>query len=187
MKQTRIFFFLIIFMLVASCSSDYAVELVQTQVEIVKDKEKTRAIVITEGEQKGQELVPTVLHYEFTIKNIGSKKINQIEDKNLEIKIQPHDTLIASSKNIIGFNIFNPSEYQDTGLGHGKTYATSIEPDQEEKFSIYFELGVSEENSEVSQPVPSKKALQELTDQALEATLVIVLDEEEIARFDMEP
>lgn len=187
MKQIRVYFFLSMFMLVASCSSGYAVELVHTQVEIVEDKEKTGAIEITQSDQKGQELVPTVLHYEFTIKNIGSEKINQIEDKNLEIKIQPHDTLIDSSKNIIGFNIFNPSEYQGTGLGHGKTYATSIDPNQEEKFSIYFDLGVSEENPEVSQLVPSKKALQELTEHALEATLVIELDREEIARFDMEP
>ena len=111
--------FISLFTLLTACSSKPSVELVNASVDIVNDKDRVGAIGITEGDKKGQELVPTALYYEFTIKNIGNKKIGDAANKGLEmkagggldIKIEPNDNLVASSKEIIGFNIYNPSEY----------------------------------------------------------------------------
>ncbi|MEI3605745.1 hypothetical protein SPD48_08570 [Pseudogracilibacillus sp. SE30717A] len=188
MKQKYLIIIFIFFLFIlTACSSETSVELIETKVEIIKDKEKTGAIEILDGDFKGQEFVPTVLHYEFTIKNIGNKKIDNIESENLIITIQPHDSLIAVSEKILGINIYNSSHYKNTGLGFGTSYATSLEPDQEETFAVYFDLGISEKTSEVSLLVPSRDELKELIEHALEATLVIELDEEEIARFDINP
>jgi hypothetical protein len=161
------------------------VELVNTNVDIINDKDKLGAIGITEGDKKGQELVPTALYYEFTIKNTGNKKIGGIGNKGLEIKIEPNDHLVASSKEVIGFNIFNPSEYDESGLGYGLTFASILEPDQEGKYTLHYNLGVSEENTQVPFLVPSKEQLKKLNDNALDARLIVLLEDKEIARFDL--
>ncbi|MBZ5751663.1 hypothetical protein [Metabacillus rhizolycopersici] len=177
--------FISILTLLTACSSKPSVELVNTSVDIINDKDKLGAIGITEGDKKGQELVPTALYYEFTIKNTGNKKIGDTGDKGLEIKIEPNDNLVVSSKEIIGFNIFNLSEYGESGLGYGYTFASILEPDQEGKYTLHFNLGVSEENPQVPFLVPSKEQLEKLNDDALDATLIVLLEDKEIARFDL--
>jgi hypothetical protein len=177
--------FISLLTLLTACSSKPSLELVNTNVDIINDKDKLGAIGITEGDKKGQELVPTALYYEFTIKNNGNKKIGDIGDKGLEIQIKPNDNLVASSKEIMGFNIFNPSEYEASGMGHGHTFTSIIEPDQKEKYTLHYDLGVSEENPQAPFLVPSKEQLKKLNDNALDATLIVLLDDKEIARFDL--
>ncbi len=163
-------------------------------VDIVNDKDRVGAIGITEGDKKGQELVPTALYYEFTIKNIGNKKIGDAANKGLDmkagegldIKIEPNDNLVASSKEIIGFNIFNPSDYNESGLGYGSNYHSVLEPDEEGKYTLHYELGVSEENPNVPILVPSKDQLEKLKNNALDATLIVLLEGKEIARFELQ-
>ncbi|MBM7692468.1 hypothetical protein JOC77_001898 [Peribacillus deserti] len=177
--------FISLLTLLTACSSKPSLELVNTNVDIVNDKDKVGAIGITEGDKKGKELVPTALYYEFAIKNTGNKKIGDIGEKGIQIKIEPNDNLVASSKEIIGFNIFNPSEYEASGLGYGHTSAYILEPDQEEKYTLHYDLGVSEDNPQVPFLVPSKEQLKKLKDNALDATLIVLLDDKEIARFDL--
>ena len=160
-------------------------ELTSTSAEIIKNKEKTGSIITVDDEQNTVELVPTSLYYEFTIKNIGNTKINDLENTDLDITIQPHDSLIESSNEIIGFNIFDPDEYDLTGLGYGHSFASSIETGEEEIFTLHYDIGVDEETPDVSILVPSQEELEALTEHALDATLIISLEDEEIARFDM--
>jgi len=176
---------ILIFSFLTACSSDTAVELTDITTKIIKNKEITGSITITNDEEQTQELVPTTLFYELTIKNIGNTRLTNLDNENLNIKIQPHDSLIATSKEIIGFNIFDPSEYGDTGLGYGHTFARSIEPGQEEIFTLHYDLGVDEATAEVPFKVPSTEKMETLTEKALDATLIISLQDEEIARFDM--
>jgi hypothetical protein len=177
--------FILFLTLLTACSSKPSVELLNASVDIINDKDKLGAIGITEGDKKGQELVPTALYYEFTIKNTGNKKIGDIGDKGLEIKIKPNDKLVASSKEIMGFNIFNPSNMKKVEIGYGHTFKSILEPDQEAKYTLHYDLGVSEENPQVPFLVPSKEQLKKLNDDALDATLIVLLDDKEIARFDL--
>lgn len=130
--------------------------------------------------------MPTALYYEFTIKNIGNKKIGDPANNGLKIKIEPNTNLVTLSQEIIGFNIFNPSEYTNSGLGYGGSYESVLKLNQEGKFTLhYLLLGVSEENTYVPVLVPSKEQLKKLNDNALDATLIVFFEKKEIARFDL--
>lgn len=89
-----------------SCDNKASLSLVSTSVDIVNDKGKTGSIIITEGDKKGQELIPTALYYEFTIKNVGNKKVGGINNKSLQVKIEPKDNLKSASIDVVGFNIY---------------------------------------------------------------------------------
>ncbi|QGS68746.1 hypothetical protein CV093_10465 [Oceanobacillus sp. 143] len=67
------FLFMALFSL-SACSSQPSLELVDANVDIVKDKSLLWSIGITEGERKGEELIPTALFYEFTIKILVIKQ-----------------------------------------------------------------------------------------------------------------
>jgi hypothetical protein len=186
-KMKRFFIFLSfisLFTILTACSSQTSLELVNTNVDIINDKSRLGSFEITEGDKKGQELVPTALYYEFTIKNIGNKKIGGIGDKGLQLKIEPHDSLVAASKEIIGFNIFDPNEYEETGLGYGHSFIKILEPDKKSKFILHYDLGVSEENPQVPLVPPAEK-LKKLEDHALNASLIVMSGDKEIARFDL--
>jgi hypothetical protein len=171
--------------LLSSCSSKPSVQLINSRVSIIKDKGKLGSIGITEGDKKGQELVPTALYYEFTIKNAGNKKIGDIDNKGLRVKIEPNDKLVTISKETVGFNIFNPSSYEGTGVGYGSSFTSILKPGEEGKFTLSYELGVSEENPQIPLIVPSTDKLKKLEDNALDATLVLMLENKEIARFSL--
>jgi len=141
---------------------------------------------ITEGDKKGQELVPTALYYEFTIKNVGSKSIGGMEEnKGLQIKIVPNTKLETTYKEIVGFNIFNPSSYMQTDLGYGLSLTPILKSDEEGNVVIYYLLGVSEEDPQVPIIVPPTDKLKILENDAFDASLVIILEGIEIARFDL--
>ncbi|CRK82963.1 hypothetical protein [Neobacillus massiliamazoniensis] len=175
---------ILLFTLLTACSSKSSLELVNSKADIVNDKNKVGAIGITEGDKKGQELVPTVLYYEFEIKNNGHKKIGGI-GKGLQVKIEPSDKLVAISKETAGFNIFKPSSYDGTGVGYGTSFDGEIYPNKNGKYILTFDLGVSEENPQVPLIVPSKEKLNKLKDNALDASLIVTLDGIEITRFNL--
>lgn len=177
--------FIMLFTLLTACSSKPSLELVNAKVSVVTDKSKVGAIGITEGDKKGQELVPTALYYEFKIKNNGKQKIGGIGDKGLQVKIEPNDKLVVTSKEIVGFNIFDPSAYEGTGVGFGSSFDGEIKPGKNGEYTLAFDLGVSEENSQVPLRVPSKGALKKLENNALDASLIVALDGKEIARFNL--
>ncbi|HBM74412.1 MAG TPA: hypothetical protein DD429_02510 [Clostridiaceae bacterium] len=175
----------LLFTLSSACSSRPSLQLINSNVSITNDESKVGSIGITEGDKKGQKLVPTALYYEFTVKNAGNKIIGGTGDKSLQAKIIPNDKLVNTSKEVVGFNIFNSKSYMDTGAGYGSSIAGMIKPKEEGKLTLYYELGVDEENPQVPLKVPSKDKLKRLVDDALKASLVVTLENEEIARFDL--
>ncbi|MGG2095240.1 hypothetical protein AB1283_22135 [Bacillus sp. S13(2024)] len=177
--------FISLLTLLTACSSKPSLELVNAKVDIVTDKNKVGAIGITEGDKKGQELVPTALYYEFKIKNNGKQKIGGFGDKGLQVKIESNDKLVNTSKEIVGFNIFDPSAYEGSGVGFGSSFGGEIKPGKSGEYILTFDLGVSEENSQVPLRVPAKEALKKLENNALDASLLVTLDGKEIARFDL--
>jgi len=163
-----------------------SLELEDANIDIVKDKSLLGSIKKTEGERKGDELIPTALVYEFTIKNTGNKTVGIGEfDKGIELKIEPKEKLKSVSEDVIGFNIYNPDDYNGSGVGFGHSFSSVLKPDENGEYTLSYDLGVSEENSQVPLLVPSKEKLYDLKEYALDAFLVVTIENQEIARFDL--
>lgn len=167
----------------SACSAKTSLKLIDTEVDIINDPERTGSINLQQGEKAGQEVIATSLYYTFVIKNEGSKKIGDTT-KDLTVKIEPNEKLLTATKEVMGFNIFNPTEYNGSGLGYGQSFHGVLEPNEEGQYILYYELGINEETTEVLL-APPKEQLDKLINNALEATLIVLLDNEEIARFDL--
>lgn len=177
-------FFLMTFL--TSCSNKASLELISSSVTIVNDKSITGSMGITEGEKKGQELVPTSLYYQFAIKNTGWRKIGGFGNKGLAVKIEPHDKLKATIDDIIGFNIFNPDDYENSGLGYGHSSDCFIlKSGKKGTFKLTFDLGYNEESPNSTFITPSDELLAEIKNQAFDASLIVTCDGKEIAKFDL--
>lgn len=105
------------------------------------------------------------------------------ENKYLRAKIVPNNKLETTSKETVGFNIFNPSSYVNSGVGHGSSIPPIFKAGQEEKLVIHYDLGVSEKDPQVPLMVPSAEKLKNLKDNAFDAILILMLGDNEIARF----
>lgn len=169
--------------ILTACSSEPSLELTNKKVEITNDKGRVGSMILQQGEKAGKEAVPTALYYTFSIKNVGNKKIGD-EVESLTLIIEPREKLVTDSEEVMGFNIFNPEGYNETGLGYGQTINGILEPNVEGKFTLHYDLGIDIETTEALL-VPSKEQLEKLEDNALEATLIVMLGDEELARFDL--
>jgi hypothetical protein len=192
------YFILIVLVIIAfgisGCSSEPNLELISTNVSIVKDKSITGSTLVTEGDKKGMQIVATALVYEFTIKNNGKKirkknildKLNSKYDPEInEINVEPNGNLKNASQEILGRNIFDLSSYMNSGLGYSR-HVLAIKAGEEKKFTLYYELGISEESYVSPIITPPQDKLMELEKYALDANLVIRLDNEETARFHLD-
>ncbi|MFJ5624859.1 hypothetical protein ACIQD3_19530 [Peribacillus loiseleuriae] len=185
---TSVFMILILF---SGCSSNPSIELISSSAEIRDDR--SWGTGITSGEKKGEIIHPISLSYDFVLKNTGRKTIGGTEKPNnetyeyedgIKVYIEPNENLQAVTKEVMGFNIYNEKEREQAHLGIGKTSSPVIEPNQEGIYTFDFELGALEENPEISL-VPSQEQLDKLVKSALEATLVIYIEDKQIARFDL--
>jgi hypothetical protein len=84
----------------------------------------------------------------------------------------------------MGFNLFNEEEREQARLGMGETNVPVLEPNEEGEYTLTFDLGALEENPEI-RLAASQEQLEKLKRNALDATLVIYIAEEEAARFDL--
>lgn len=183
---------LLISILLTGCSSKQAldprpsVDLVDSSVAITNDSAIAGGTRITEGEKKGQLIVPTVLHYKFTLKNDGLTAINENYEssRGLELMIVPSDKLKAISQDTVGFNIFDPMSYTG-GLGYCSTSLYYLKPGGQTELTLIYELGVSEINPNVTVLVPSEEELNELLNYASDADLIVMVDGLEVERFDL--
>ncbi|MUV37772.1 hypothetical protein JNUCC1_01578 [Lentibacillus sp. JNUCC-1] len=136
---------LLVALFLSACSAEPSVELVDADVQIVKDKALLGSISITEGEREGEALIPTALYYEFTIENAGSATLGTADAyKGLNFRIEPKEELQSTSEALIGFNVFNPEEYEESGVGYGSTTSSILESGEEAENALYYDLGVSE-------------------------------------------
>jgi hypothetical protein len=181
----------IILILLAGCSSKPSLEIVSSTVDIMDNR--SGEIGITSGEKQVEFIKPISLSYDFIIKNTGKKTLGGTEkpngetyefDDGIKLAIEPNEKLTSVIKEIVGFNIYNDEDRNKARLGFGKTGTPVLDPNQEGKYSLDFVLGASEENPEL-RIAPPKEQLDKLVKNAMEATLVIYIEEEEIARFDL--
>ena len=171
--------------ILTACSSEPSLVLTDKKVDIVNDKAKTGSMTLQQGEDAGKEIVATSLYYTFHITNEGKKNVGaETKGKGLSVKIVPNENLIVISNEIMGFNLFDPSDYDELGMGHGYSYVGTIDPNETGEFIVSYDLGYEEESQEV-RLAPSKEQLEKLKNNAFEATLLIMLGDEEIARYDL--
>lgn len=195
---TLIILFVIMFS-ISGCSSkanlsEANLELTNFNVAIVKDKSLIGSTIITNEDENEQEFISTALVYEFTIKNKGNKKIgrkSKIEKDKLafssqdnQIRIEPNEDLEDKTLEIIGIDIFDPSSYMNTGLGFSSP-PLILKPGEEKKFILTYDLGVDEENPFNLPIIPSEEKLTELESYALDGILVIIVENEKIAHFNL--
>ncbi|MCO5387547.1 MAG: hypothetical protein NHB14_19240 [Desulfosporosinus sp.] len=100
------------------------------------------------------------------------------------MSIEPKGKLLAIVKEVIGCNIFEEEDRRQNHVGIGTMGTPVLAPGVESKFTFDFVLGAAEENPEI-RLVPSKEQLDKLERNAMEATLVIHIEDKEIARFDL--
>jgi hypothetical protein len=163
-----------------------SLELVSGTVQIIRDKSKLGSIGITEGKNKGEQLVPTALYYTFTLKTIGHDTIGDVAKQGMELKIVPNKNLLSVLEDVVGFNVFSSAAYMGTGLGYGVSGQPSIlQPNQEGEYILFFDLGVSQKDPQVPVLVPSVDKLKRLESSALDCTLIVTVKNKEIARFDL--
>lgn len=167
----------------SACSTKTSLELIETEVDIINDKSRTGSLALQHGKKEEQEVVATSLYYTFSIKNEGNKK-NGNTTEGLIARIEPNEKLLSVSNEVMGFNIFNPTEYDNSGLGYGQYFNGVIQPNIEGQYVLFYDLGINEETTEALL-APSKEQLDKLKTNAMEATLIVSFNNEEIARFDL--
>lgn len=167
-----------------ACTKKKSLEIIDAKVEIITDDSITGSMVLQQGKDAGKNITPTALYYCITIKNTGNLEIGS-EDKGLTVQIIPNKALIKASEDVMGFNIFVPYEYRESGLGYGYSLDPVIDIDKIKEFTIYFELGYQKKTIEAKQ-VPSKKQLEYLKENAFDATVVFYEDEKELTRINLQ-
>lgn len=183
-----LFFFVTILVIVSGCGSNQSLELISASAALNNDEERLGSIGITTGERKGESIVPIALSYDIVLKNTSNKQLGNMEkinreafkyDDGIEVYLEPSASLKEMSIEIIGVNIYGPD-----ALGSGQTFEPILEPNQEGEYTFDFDLGALEENPDV-QLAPTMDELEKLAAHALDVDLVVTIEEEEIARFDL--
>lgn len=182
----------IILLLLSGCSSKPSLELVSASVEIRDDR--SGGIGITSGEKEGEVITPISLSYNFVLKNTSKKTLGKAEkpnkqtfeyDDGIKVLIEPHKKMVEVSKEVMGFNLFSEERPEEVlGLGVGKGGTPVLEPNQEGEYNFDIDLGALEENPAI-RVAPSSEQLDKLKRNAMDATLIVTIEDEEIARFDL--
>lgn len=145
------------------------------------------------GEKEGEIIQPITLSYTFVLKNTGKTDLGGIEklnqqtyeyDDGIKVYIEPNEKLQEVTEEVMGFNIFIEEEREQAGLGFGETGTPLLKPNQEKEYTIDFDLGALEENPEIRM-ASSSEQLDKLKKNAMDAMLIIVIEDEEIARFNL--
>jgi hypothetical protein len=179
----------IVLIILSGCSDKQSLELMSSSVEISDNR--SGGIGITSGEKEGEYIQPITLSYHFVLKNTGketlggnaklNKETYEYED-GIKVYIEPNEKLKGISKEVMGFNIYNEEEREAAKMGMGKQTIPVLETNQEGEYNLDFDLGALEENPEI-RLAPSEAQLDRLVKYAQEASLVIYIEDKEIARF----
>src|SRR5690625_3598950 len=180
----------IILIVVSGCSNNQTLDLNNATVNLTNDEGRLGSIGITSGERAGENVVPIALSYDLSVKNTGKKEIGGMEkankekfkyDDGIEIHFEPNETLKEVVEEVMGFNIYNEDENK---LGTGKTGYPVLEPNQEGDYTFDFILGALEENPDLAL-APSMEQIEKLEKHAMDVILIISVEDEELARFDL--
>jgi len=160
---------------------NYTFKIKEATATVTSDESLVGEQTIETKDGKKVKIVPTSLHYVFKLQRNGSDKLLQNTKDNIELKIVPNQELEDASRKAVGFNLFKTEESDAYGSGQGISDFNS-----EGKGTIDFTyiLGANV-NSEDIPKLPSKDKLNELKENALKGTLIVLKNDQEIARFNL--
>jgi len=161
-------------------------KLVSTKIEIAKDKSRSGGTILTEGKDKGKQLVPTTIYYEFVLKNTGKHNIGSLDNKRaMTASLKADPSLEKKAKEIIGFNPFKKSGYDDaSGLGYGQGSVSLLKSHDKGDYGLSFDIGFTDENDQgMTMLNASDEQLDELKKELGNATLIIKEGKKVIGEF----
>ena len=124
------------------------------------------------------------LCYEIAVQNNGDKIIGDpISMKDLEIELIPGNKLRKASKDAVGIDIFDG---RTAGFGRGQSMGGDMLNSHEVcNVTLTYDLDELDGNSQALLKVPTADQLAELRRNAADASLVLIYQDEEIARLDL--
>lgn len=176
-------------LLLSACSDELSFELESVNADIVKDEDVTGFVQGEMGENRGEELIITALYYDITLKNTSSQEVGSEfneEDPGIEVTLEPKSSLEETAEEMIGFNIFDSDESGVQGFSTGSNFTTILASNEKGDYNLHYDLGIDEDDPAFPLQVPDKDEKEKLQEKALDAYLIVTVDEEEIERFDLQ-
>ncbi|MED4170548.1 hypothetical protein [Priestia megaterium] len=180
-KYVGCLFIILLLFIVSACSKPEDIKLTKADVMITENKDLVGSTTTTIGKHKNQTIVPTALYYTFTVKNNSNKPIFRSQLNKVKMRIEPDQDLLSVVEDTIGSNIYNVNKSK-IGWGQG---VEEIAAKGTGKFNLYYNLGAKQKSDELPL-VPTKEELQNIKGLALKATLIVLKDGKEIARFKLD-
>lgn len=187
----KIIILVVLFAVLAGCSNELStdkpsIELVSSTVEIVSDNPEQSQPVV-DGELMDN-IGFVYLKYNFVLKNnskesykVSGLNSDENEVETITINIDPNAKLKAIANEVTGVNLFSEKNHGGGFL----SVPTVLDPNKEGHYSIEYILGSIEEVPEIITLAPTTEQLDELQEEALNANLVILYQNEEIKRFEL--
>jgi len=174
----------IIFLLLSGCTSEPpSLELISNTVEL-RDELGPKAY----QDETGEKETHSMLEYHFVLKNTGNKTIGgKTVEKGIDIKIIPNEKLKQVSEEVMDKNIYDEIYLQNgvfVGTPISKSTVLNLLPNAEVEYSIGYYLGPSEEH-EFRRIPRTQQQLEKIKNYAMNATLVVIVKDKEIARFEL--
>jgi uncharacterized protein YceK len=172
---------LLVLVLLSGCSSKPSIELISSSVQISEDR---LGGIVTHKDNQEKTIKPLSLSYTFILKNNGNSvgsasKMNSNFDNyvnGIKVKIVPNEKLTVVSNEVLGLNLYDQPM--------GKTATPILGKNQQGEYTFDYKLGAKEDYPEIKS-APSQEKLNKLLTNALDATLIVSIEEKEIARFDL--
>lgn len=156
---------------------DY-LKLQKAEVMLTDDKKIVGEMIVPDKKNKSKRIVPTELHYTFTMENKSNNSMALSDPVKTNIRIEPDKELVSAVKEAIGSNIY---KMDNNKLGVGMSIG-EIPSKGTSKFTLNYTLGAKEKNNELPL-LPAEEKLKKLQANALKGTLIISQDDKDIAEF----
>ena len=184
MKKLLLGVLLLLLLLISVCSSEPpSIELISSLVKLVDGV--NHGVVYDET---GKLVTHTVLEYKFVLKNTGTKSIGSKKyEKGIDIKIIPNKNLKEITEEVMRKNIYDEiysTNGTPKGTETGGSVVSRLMPNQEGEYEIRYFLGTNEKNDRYK-AAPPKEKLEKLKRYAMYATLIVLIDGKEVARFEL--
>ncbi|MGF9887512.1 hypothetical protein ABEX78_02570 [Priestia megaterium] len=178
-----LFIMCLVFIISACSKTEYVnnveyLKLQKAEVTLTDDKKIVGEMIVPDKKNKSKRIVPTELHYTFTMENTSNNIMALSDFAKTNIRIEPDKELVSAVKEAIGSNIYN---MDNNKLGIGMSIG-EIPSKGTSKFTLSYTLGAKEKNNELPL-LPTEEKLKKLQANALKGTLIISQDEKDIAKF----
>lgn len=193
MKKVVRFIFMVTLLLLGACSNQESrisnqdsektpFKIEEAKATILNSQSVIGATYVETKKGKRVKIVPTALQYVIKVKPASQKKLFNSTKNVMELKIIPNKELKEASKEALDLNIFNSEEHD---LGYGSRQGLSeFNSEGVGTLDLTYTLGTDVENKEIPL-LPSEEKLNNLKENALKATLVVIRDNKEIGRYDL--